>query len=621
MIEFAPTPTELMFWNALALIVAACLVAPLFVRLGLGSILGYLAAGLLVQGIYPGSLTEHPEDLLHFAEFGVVLFLFVIGLELHPSDLWRMRRDIFGLGTAQMIACGLVLALLAYGVGAATAVPLTVAAAAIVGLGLALSSTALVMQSLEERGDRQTPYGRTSFAVLLFQDLAIVPLLLLVALLAPTEATLDWRANLIAVGSGLIAIALLIAIGHYLLNPMFTLIARSGVRELMTAAALGVVIGAALLLDLVGLSYAMGAFIAGVMLSESAFRHEVEANIEPFRGLFLALFFVAIGMSLELPAVFENWLLILWLAPLLMAAKALVLYTLGRLFGRDHNDSVRFALALPQQGEFGFVLFAAAAAAGLLIGPWPAVLIVVITLSMAMSPLLRLLEPWLLRSSASAEVAEDYSDAAGKVLIVGFGRFGQIVSQPLFARGYELRILDASAERVQDAQRFGFRVHYGDGRRVEVLEAAGAEHVDLVVVAVDDPAIADSICSVLSQRFGHAKRYVRAFDRRHALALRRAGADCAVRETFESALWMGEQALVGLGQSRAEAHNTIEAVRQRDRERLEEQFEGDIRSGIDRLHVQPVRPEPLIQAVLVEAPAAASADLADSTDSPKPIGG
>ncbi|MEM9743520.1 MAG: cation:proton antiporter [Pseudomonadota bacterium] len=598
---FAPTGTELMFWNALVLIAGACLFAPVFARLRLGSILGYLAAGVAVQLVYPGGITEHPEELLHVAEFGVVLFLFVIGLELHPSDLWRMRRDIFGLGGAQMLLCGLVLALAAFAIARLVGADLAPGAAIIVGLGLALSSTALVMQSLDELGHRQLEYGRTSFAVLLFQDLAIVPLLLLVTLLAPSDGGLDWRANLLAVGQGLVAILILVVLGRFALNPMFNLLARSGVREIMTAAALGVVIASALLLDLVGLSYAMGAFIAGVLLSESAFRHEVEANVEPFRGLFLALFFVAIGLSLELHAVLENLALIVLFTPVVMGLKGLVLYALGRGFGRSHNDAIRFALALPQQGEFGFVLFASAASAGVLAGAWPTVLIALITLSMALSPLLRFVEPLLLRLDTAPVPEEDYDDVEGTVLIIGFGRFGQIVSQPLFAMGYSLRILDASAERVQDAQRFGFRVHYGDGRRREVLRAAGAEEVELVVIAVDDSDVADDISRLLAAKFPQAKRYVRAYDRRHALALRRAGVDVTVRETFESALWMGEQALCGLGISRHQAQAAIEAVRLRDRERLEEQFEGDIRSGIDRLHTSPVRPEPLTDLKLEDA--------------------
>ena len=459
------------------------------------------------------------------------------------------------------------------------------------------------MQSLDERGHRQWPYGRATFAVLLFQDLAIVPLLLLVTLLAPTAATLDWQANLLAVGQGLAAIALLVVIGRYGLNPMFNLLARSGVRETMTAAALGVVIGAALLLDLVGLSYAMGAFIAGVLLSESAFRHEVEANVEPFRGLFLALFFVAVGMSLELPALLSYWPVILTLTPLAMAVKALTLFGLARAFGYHHDAAVRFALALPQQGEFGFVLFAAAGTAGILGGAWPTVLVAVVTLSMALSPLLLRLEPWLSKPVEAAEpMTEDYADARGHLLIIGFGRFGQIVSQPLFAMGYDLRILDASAERVQDAQRFGFRVHYGDGRRREVLAAAGADDAELIVVAVDDPACATVIAALLAEAFPRAKRYVRAFDRRHALSLRSMGVDCTVRETFESALWMGERVLEGLGHPSATALATIDAVRIRDRERLEAQFEGDLKSGTDRLHVHPVRPEPLPDLDLVPAP-------------------
>ncbi len=587
MIDFAPTPLELQFWNALALIAAACLVVPAFRRAGLGAVLGFLAAGLVVQIVVPGTIAEHPEELLHFAEFGVVLFLFVIGLELRPSTLWAMRGDIFGLGMAQMLACGLVLAVPAWLVG------LPPATALVVGLGLALSSTALVMQSLDEHGERSTPYGRKTFAILLLQDLAIVPLLLLVTLLAPVSTDVGMMEGLGQVALALGAIALLVVIGRYLLDPMFRLLARTGLQELMTASALGVVIAAGLLMDLVGMSYAMGAFIAGVMLAESAYRHEVEANIEPFRGLFLGLFFMAVGLALDLQVVTANALLILAVTPVAMCLKAIAIYGVATFFGSAHADAVRIAIALPQHGEFGFVLFAAASLAGVLDPATTAVLVAVITASMALSPLVSRLVPFLVGRQQPPTMSESFDDARGSVLVIGFGRFGQVVSQPLFGAGFEVTILDRDAERVRDAGRFGFRVHFGDGARRDVLRAAGAGDAQMLVVCVDEPETADRIVALAQEVFPEAKLFVRAYDRRHWIALKQAGVDFTARETFEAALRMGEHVLMGLGTTPERAASVVEDVRERDRDRLRQQAEGDLTSGLDRLHTQPVRPEPL----------------------------
>ncbi|WP_421707835.1 cation:proton antiporter [Algihabitans sp.] len=584
---FDPSPIELLFWNALALITAACLFAPIFRRLGLGTILGYLAAGLAVQLALPGSFTEHPEELLHFAEFGVVLFLFVIGLELKPTALWTMRSDIFGLGLAQMLLCGGVLAIPALLLG------LPLAASAVIGLGLALSSTALVMQTLDERRQRSSLYGRKSFSILLFQDLAIVPLLLLVAFLAPTGESMDLSQSLLRLAVALAAIALLILAGKYLLDPLFHLLARSKMQEIMTASALGVVIAASLLMDFAGMSYAMGAFLAGVMLAESAYRHEVEANIEPFRGLFLGLFFMAVGLSLNLEAVAANWVSILMAVPTAMLLKGLALYVLAGLFKIDRKASIQIALALPQHGEFGFVLFAAAASAGLLADELSSILIAVVTLSMAISPLVARLEPLFLPEAAARDLEETFEDAKGNTLVIGFGRFGQIVSQPLFAEGVEVTILDNDADRVLDAQRFGFRVHYGDGRRRDVLRAAGAADADLIAVCVDDPETADQIVALVKAEFAQAKLYVRSYDRRHSIRLRQAEVDYSVRETFESALRLAEKVLLALGTSEERVVGTIADVRERDLDRLQQQADGGLHSGLERLHVAPVRPEPL----------------------------
>ena len=349
MLDYTPSHMEWMFWQALALIVAACLFTPLFKKLGLGAILGYLMAGIAVNQVFGGKFAEHPEELLHFSEFGVVLFLFVIGLELKPQVLWKMRGDIFGLGLAQMLGCGAVLGLVAKLYG------MDWSAALVVGLGLALSSTAIVMSQLDERRERNTPQGRKAFGILLLQDLAIVPLLLLAALLAPSGGEITLQESLVDVGLALGAIAILILGGRFLLHRMFLLLAKAKLPEIMTASALGVVVASALLMDMAGMSYAMGAFLAGVMLAESSYRHEIEANIEPFRGLFLGLFFMAVGLSLDLTVIRDNALLILLAAPLAMILKAITIFVVTRLYGNDRHTSVRVALALPQHGEFGFV--------------------------------------------------------------------------------------------------------------------------------------------------------------------------------------------------------------------------------------------------------------------------
>ena len=585
--EFNPSSMELMFWEGLALIVAACFFVPLLCRLGLGTILGYLAAGLAVQATLTLSFSDHPEDLLHFAEFGVVLFLFVIGLELKPSSLWRMRGDIFGLGFAQVAVCGAVLGLAAAGLG----VPWD--AAVVIGLGLALSSTALVMRTLDERKERSAAYGRKAFAILLFQDLAIVPLLLLVSILSAGGAEMTLTESLTQLGLALAAIGILVLVARHALDPLFQMLARTQMPEIMTAAALGVVIAAALLMDLVGLSYATGAFIAGVMLAESSYRHEVEANIEPFRGLFLGLFFMAVGLSLDLGAVADNWLFILAAAPAAMALKGVAIYAVMRLLRSDHDTSTRASFALPQSGEFGFVLFAAAGTGGILAGELEAVLVALVTISMALSPVIMRLEPLLLSRRVAEVIDEDYADAGGRTLMIGFGRFGQIVAQPLFALGADVTILDVDANRVREAGRFGFRVHFGDGSRRDVLRAAGAAEADAIIVCVHEADVANHIVALVRSEFPQAKLLVRSIDRRHSIHLMCSQTDFVVRETFESALRMGRQPLMLLGRSEQAADAVVDDVRQRDRDRLEQQAEGDITAGRDRLYGIDVVPEPL----------------------------
>lgn len=586
--SFGFSPLETQFLEALGLILIACLTVPVFKRIGLGAILGYLAAGVIVGATLTLGFTKNPDKLLHFAEFGVVLFLFVIGLEMKPSKLWEMRGDIFGIGLAQVVLCGVVLAVPPLLLG------MTWQVSVVIGLGLALSSTALVMQALEERSERGTGHGRKAFAILLFQDLAIVPLLLMVALLAPSGGQPGLMQSLINVGIAIGAIAALILTGRYLLNPVFRILANTGVPEIMTAFALGLVIFAGLLMDAAGMSYAMGAFIAGVMLAESSFRHELEANVEPFRGLFLGLFFVAVGVSLSLDAVAANWRVVLIAVPVLILLKALVIYAILRGFGSAHDVSVRAALALPQAGEFGFVLFAAAVTAGLLDAETSSILVAVITLTMVASPLIERFAPLLIAAKADDGIEEDFSDAGGRALVIGFGRFGQIVTQALQLRGGSVTILDADAERVREAQEFGSRIHFGNGMRRDVLRAAGAAEADVIIVCIDDRVAAKDIVNLVQSKFSQAELLVRAYDRTAAIELIHMGIEQPVRETFESGLRMGMAALRAAGVSEDDAAEAIEDVRRRDESRLQLQVQQTAGAGGDTLELmKKIKPEPV----------------------------
>ena len=582
------SPLEIQFLEALALILIACLTVPIFKRIGLGAILGYLAAGVIVGASLTLGFTKDPDKLLHFAEFGVVLFLFVIGLEMKPSRLWEMRGDIFGIGLAQVVLCGVALAVPPLLLG------MTWQVSVVIGLGLSLSSTALVMQALDERGERGSGHGRKAFAILLFQDLAMVPLLLIVALLAPSGEEIGLTQGLINVGLAIASIAALILTGRYLLNPAFRVIANSGASEIMTAFALGIVIFAALLMDMAGMSYAMGAFIAGVMLAESSFRHELEANVEPFRGLFLGLFFVAVGVSLSLDAVAANWVVILIAVPVVIALKACVIYGILRAFRSPHDVAVRAGLALPQAGEFGFVLFASAVSAGVLDAETSSILVAVITLTMVASPLVERAAPLLIADKGGDEIEEDFSDAGGRALVIGFGRFGQVVSQALRLSDISVTILDADAERVREAQEFGARIHFGDGMRREVLRAAGAEDADVIVVCVDDPAVAKDIVNMVQSKFSKAELLVRAYDRTAAIDLIHMGIEEPVRETFDSGLRMGMAALRAVGVTQDDAAETIDDVRRRDESRLQLQVQQTTGASGDTLGVlKKIKPEPI----------------------------
>ncbi|WP_395943443.1 monovalent cation:proton antiporter-2 (CPA2) family protein [Brevundimonas sp.] len=568
---------------AVALMAAAVIAVPLFRRLGLGSVLGYFAAGVLVGPSVFG-LFRDAETILHFSELGVVMFLFIIGLELRPKKLWAMRGSIFGLGFAQV---GLAIAALS--VAAWAGFDLSGPAAFVAGAGFVLSSTAVIMSVLQERGEISTPQGQQGVAILLFEDLMIVPLLAVVAFLSPVgQGEAGWTGGLIA----LAALVGLLGVSRYALNPFFGLLARARTREVLTAGALLVVLGAALLMDIAGLSMAMGAFLAGVMLSSSSYRHQIESDIEPFRGLLMGLFFLAVGMSLDLSVVAAEWPLLLALLGLFTLVKGIVVFGVARLFGSASRPALHRASMFLQGGEFAFVLYTAARAGGVIDARETALFSTVVILSMALTPLLMLAADRLLREPVSMEGVEAARDLRGQVLLIGFGRFGQIASQILLSRGVRLSVIDSNPDRIRDAARYGFKVFFGDGARLDILRQSGAAVADAVIVCIDDPKAALQIVELVQHAFPQAKVLVRAYDRGHSVELIRAGVDYEIRETVESAYRMGVAGLRALEVPEADIQEAAEDIRRRDAERLAEQVQGDDMSGMDRLHIEPV-PEPL----------------------------
>lgn len=581
--------TEALFAQPLLLLGGAVIAAPIFRKLGLGTVLGYLAAGVVIGPIL--HLIGGSGEILAVAELGVVLLLFIIGLELKPSRLWHMRRDIFGLGSSQVVLSGLVLTLLVYGAGL-----LDWRGALVAGFGLALSSTAFALQLLDDYGDMNSRYGQRSFSILLFQDLAIVPLLAMVSVLGLQGGEAQ-HSPLIEVGIALAAVIGMIFAGRYLLTPMFQIIGRTGAREAMIAAALFVVLGSAYLLQAAGLSMAMGAFLAGVMLAESSYRHELEADIEPFRGLLLALFFIAVGLSMELEVIIDNVALIAIAVPVLMAVKALIIFSICRVSGSSRSDAIRIAVLLPQGGEFGFVLFTTAAAAGLFSGAQSSLLISIVTLSMALTPLTALIGQRLLAREAGEkeEMDEDFEGAGSDVLMVGFSRFGQVAAQILLASGRDVTILDDSPDRVRQAATFGFRIYFGDGTRLDMLRAAGIEKAKIVAVCTHRKDITDKIVDLIRSEYPDVRLFVRSYDRIHSLELRARDVEYELRETFESGLLFGRRTLEGLGATEDEAYEVGEDIRRRDNERLRLQAQEGILAGRELIHKRPVKPEPLIK--------------------------
>jgi monovalent cation:proton antiporter-2 (CPA2) family protein len=548
------------------LLAAAVLCVPLARALRLGSVLGYLAAGMLV-GPWGLALVGDVDTVLHFSEYGVVLLLFVIGLELQPSRLWALRRAVLGLGGAQVLLSTSLLA------GLALALGLAPGAALIVGFGLAMSSTAFVLQLLAERKELTTRHGRAAFAILLFQDLAIIPFLALIPLLAVGGGAAEelagsgaWREVL-----GVIAVfALVIVGGRYLLRPLLRAVARSGTPEVFTACALLLVTATALAMDAVGLSMSLGAFMAGVLLADSEYRHELQADIEPFKGLLLGLFFMAVGMAADLGQLLSQPLLVIGLALGLLLLKAGVLFGLGRATGLDGHAAQRLAWALPQGGEFAFVLFGVAATAGLLAADLQALLIVVVTLTMILSPLLYSAQSRWARAPEPPPY-DDIQAPERRVILAGFGPFGQIIGRILRLKKIGYTVLEKDSAQVDFVRRFGNQVYYGDATRLDVLRAAQTGQAEIFVLAIADPEISLRIAETLRQHFPQLRIFAVARTRQHALRLMDLGIRDILRRGYFSSLEMSRGLLEALGEPPEAAQRAVELFRAADQQTLQRQ--------------------------------------------------
>ena len=552
--------------QAAVFLLTAVLLVPLFQRLRLGAVLGYLGAGMLIGPWGLGMIGE-VESTLQFAEFGVVLLLFLVGLELQPSRLWVLRRPVFGLGGTQVLATGAVLSALGLALG------LSWQAALVAGLGLAMSSTALVLASLAERKQLATRHGREAFAVLLFQDLAVIPLLALLPLLSGSgaHAAGGWT----SAAKALAVIVVVIAGSRLVVRPVLKAVASYGGREVFTAAALLLVIGAALIMEKIGLSASLGAFLAGVLLADSEFRHELEADIEPFKSLLLGLFFIAVGMSADLALVWNTPFTVFGLAAGLTLAKFVLMYAIARI-GRAPNETAqRLAVAVSQGGEFAFVLFTAAGSLGIFEAGTAELLVVVVTVSMLLSPpLFELHERFLARWIEGHTTAEfdTITGPGNPVIIAGYGRVGQIVSRILRMCGVPFTALEVSYQQVDFVRRYGSKVYYGDASRLELLEAAKTGEARLFVLAIDDVEASVKTAAIVRRHFPHVPILARARNRVHLFRLRDLGVKLIWRETFSASMDIARHTLLSLGFGIAASERAVTLFKQHDEQRLDAQY-------------------------------------------------
>ena len=544
---------------------AAVVAAPLAKLLRIGNVLGYLLVGVLI-GPFGLRLVADVKSVLHFAEFGVIMLLFVIGLELRPKRLWAMRTAIFGLGSAQVMLTGIVLA------AAAMAFGLAWQAALFAGLALSLSSTAFALQVLEEKGELALRHGRLAFAVLLFQDLAAIPLIALVPLFAVAAGTAAQSMELTSALKAVGVILAVVVVGRYVLNAAYRLVARTRVKEAMTASALLTVVGVTLVMQQAGLPESLGAFLAGVLLADSDYRHEIMADIAPFEGLLLGLFFTAIGMSLNFGLIAQTPNLVLAIVAGLLAIKGLILFILGRRLGLESRPARRLALALSQGGEFAFVLFASGARTGVLETPVADLLSVAVTLSMAATPLLLLIDELLTPKPVKALAFDELPDKAGHVVVAGFGRVGQIVARILSAKRIPVTALDANPEQVDFVRKFGAQIYYGDASRPEILEAAQTGKARAFVLAIDDEEASVRVAGLVRRNYPNVPIYARARHRRHVHRLMDEGIKVIRRETFLASVDLTREVLRGLGLPEREVRHTVDTFQTMDRRRLYEDY-------------------------------------------------
>ena len=554
----------------------------IFRRLGLGATLGYLVAGALVGPQMLG-LVGGAETKMEFSELGITLLLFLVGLELNPARLWRMKQDIFGLGLIQVVVCGLAIsAILGFGAG------FTLAAALALGLPLALSSTAQVLPMLQSAGRLRTPFGERAFSILLFQDLSIVPMITIVAALSRNPADAGGPPGWLLFLYTVAAIVGLVLAGRFLLRPLFRLIGNLGEREMFVFAGLFTVIASAAVMQALGLSTALGAFIAGMMLADTPYRHEIEADVEPFRSILLGLFFLTVGMLLDLHAIAERPLFVISMALALIATKMIVIMGIGLAFKMTWRGALALGLLLSQGGEFGFVLFAQAQQA-FLIAPEAASLFgAIVTLSMATTPFLMMATHRMREEPIKKQERDGPTNDGANAIIVGYGRFGQTVGQMLVAQGIAVTLIDTDIEMIDVASEFGATVYYGDGTRLDLLRQAGAGDAELILFCLDGDSVDADLVAAVHEAFPAAAIFVRAFDRRQLLKLKGAPVAGVVRELIESAIRMGREAMTAVGVEAEEIQRTEDLYRTRDRERLKVQYEaGDIRAARDTIIVKP----------------------------------
>ncbi len=565
--------------QVLVLLAAALVFVLIFRKLGLGATLGYLVAGAVVGPQVTGLAGGNGEDIIGFAEFGIVLLLFIVGLELDPKRLWRMKSAIFGLGFAQVALCGLAMVAV---IRLAASFPLYAALA--IGLPLGLSSTAQVLPMLQSSGRLRTPFGERAFSILLFQDLSIIPLITIVAALSATgqedSGPEGWVLALQTIG----AIVGLVVAGRFLLRPLFGLIGRLGEREMFIVAGLFTVVASATVMELIGLSTALGAFIAGVMLADTPYRHELEADIEPFRSILLGLFFLSVGMMLDLGAIAREPAFVIGMAAALVAVKTAIIFGLGMLLRMGWRSALALGLLLSQGGEFGFVLFTQALAGGIIDAETNSLFGAIVTLSMATTPFLMIATRRIRSGPKDARTREGPVSDGASALIIGYGRFGQTVGQILTLAGLKISLIDRNVDQIDTADEFGARVHYGDGLRMDLLRQAGAAEASLLCFCIDGQQLSAEFLAAVREAYPDAAIMVRAFDRRSVMALAPQRYDFVVREVRESAIAMARAALDKVEITETEIDDLEEQFRENDRRRLADQVaQNDLHAGDDRI--------------------------------------